>query len=580
MQAEDRARGSVGGALYASYLLSYGAPLLALIAGALLAAVVAKTGNDWCLALWSTDALRAPLGLYVALFLGTAGASLLATTLSAVFWARGGLASARALHGGMMARLLRAPMAFFDATPLGRVLNRCTADVAVLDKDLPGAVSSALTLLARIGATLVVQAVILPWTLLGTLPLSGLYAFINVYFRATSRELKRLDLASKSLASALVSECAAGQATLAAYRAAPRFQAALGAAVDENLAAYWAANSVNRWLGLRLDWLGSALLAAILLAAVFSPGASPGLVGLAITYAMAVTGLLNWLVRSATDCESLLSSAERVLAYGALPQEARARAPAPPPAPWPSAGAVVVRGAVARYRAGLAPALAGVSFAVPAGAKVGIVGRTGSGKSSLALALFRVLELEAGAIEIDGVDIAGVGLLDLRQALSIVPQDATLFAGTVRSALDPLGLWAEAELSEALRQVNFPAAREWRQQRASPRGYSGVSARPCACRSRTFNAQHKHRFTPPPPQSLTWWRRMGRTLARGRSSCCAWRARCCARARWWFWTRAPPPCLRPRTRRCSARSGSAWARPPCLWWRTGSTRCWTLTSWR
>jgi ABC-type multidrug transport system fused ATPase/permease subunit len=280
----------------------------------------------------------------------------------------------------------------------------------------------------------------------------------------------------------------------------------MGRAVDENLRAYWASNLVNRWLGLRLDWLGSALLAVILLSAVFSPGASPGLVGLAITYSMAITGLLNWVVRSATDCETQLSSAERVLAYAALPVEAPAQVPGGAPAQWPSAGAVAFKGAVARYRPGLSPALQGVTMRVPPGAKVGIVGRTGSGKSSLALALFRVLELEAGAIEIDGVDIAGVGLLDLRQALSIVPQDATLFAGTVRSALDPLGLWAEAELSEALRQVNFPAAREFggppgSQRRAPLSGPLGGAARAGAHATRTRQRTPRTHYTrsPPPP---------------------------------------------------------------------------------
>ena len=459
MEEEDRVRGGVGVGLYASYLAAYGAPSLALIGLTLTVSVVGRTGVDWVLALWSTDALGAPLSLYVGAFVGTAVGSIAFTAANSMLFAQAGLAAAGSLHEAMLKRVLRAPLTFFDSTPVGRVLNRFTADVAVLDKDLPSAASSASGLLFRIVATLIVQAIILPWTLLGTIPLAVLYGLITLVFRSTARELKRLDLASKSLSAALLSECAGGQSTIAAYAAAGHFQEALGAAVDKNLLAYWASNSANRWLGLRLDWLGSLLLLVVILAAVLSPNASPGLVGLAITYSMAITGLLNWLVRSSTDMESLLSSAERVTHYANLPVEASPVSPpgACPPS-WPGRGEVELRGVVARYRPGLPPCLNGVSLTIPAGSKVGIVGRTGSGKSSLLLALFRVLELEAGQILIDGIDIARLGLDDLRQRLSIVPQDATLFQGCLRTALDPLGQWGDEDLRGALARVGLPAA--------------------------------------------------------------------------------------------------------------------------
>jgi ABC-type multidrug transport system fused ATPase/permease subunit len=182
-------------------------------------------------------------------------------------------------------------------------------------------------------------------------------------------------------------------------------------------------------------------------------------VGLAITYSGAVTGLLNWLVRAAADSEALLGSVERAREVAALAVEAAPRSPAgrgPPPG-WPASGALAIEGLTARWRPELPRCLKGVTLRVPAGAKVGIVGRTGAGKSSLLMALFRVVEAEAGAIQVDGVDIAGIGLDELRQALSIVPQDATLFSGSVREALDPLGAHGDGALRAALEGAQLGA---------------------------------------------------------------------------------------------------------------------------
>jgi ABC-type multidrug transport system fused ATPase/permease subunit len=415
---------------------------------------VARTGVDWVLALWSTDALRAPLGTYVGAFMGVSGAAILLTLGNSAAWALGGLRAARALHAAMLATVLRCPVQYFDATPTGRLLNVFSTDVAVLDKDLPAQLASATGLAFRIGATLVVQAIILPWTLLGSVPLGVVYVLFSDVYRRNLRELKRLDLTSKGLAAACLSESVGAQATVAAWGAGARFSRALQAATDVNLRAYWASNSANRWLGLRLDWLGSALLLVVAAAAVGAPAgaADPGLVGLAITYAGAVTGLLNWLVRTAADAEAQLGAVERAREVAALPVEAPPASPPGrgPPAGWPSRGALRVEGLHARWRPELPPCLKGVTLDVPAGAKLGVVGRTGAGKTSLLMALFRVMEAERGRVLVDGVDVAALGLDELRQALSIVPQDATLFSGTVREALDPLGAHDDEALRSAL----------------------------------------------------------------------------------------------------------------------------------
>jgi ABC-type multidrug transport system fused ATPase/permease subunit len=457
IKEEGRYRGAFEGKVYSTYLMSMGTFTFFSILITLVTVTVARIMVDWVLAAWSVDSLGLSIPLYAGVFSAVSVGAIALTLANAMLWAHGGLVAAKGLHAGMVARVLRAPISFFDTTPLGRIVNRFTSDVGILDKDLPTAMASASTLVLRILGTLVIQAVVLPWTLLGTLPLAALYVGIFLVYRASARELKRIDLASKSLASAVLVESAQGQSTIAAWGAGPRFEALLFKSVDENNRAYWAGNSLNRWLGLRLDWLGSALLGVIVGVAVGTPSQSnPGLVGLAITYALAIAGLLNWAVRSATECETLLSSAQRVLEYTSLVVEAPPIVPSHrPPVGWPTVGEVVITNLTARHREGLQPCLKGVSVRVPGGSKVGVVGRTGSGKTSLTLALFRIIEASEGSVEIDGLDISKMGLDDLRGALSIVPQDATLFTGTVGTCLDPLGVFSEKELVAALAGVHF-----------------------------------------------------------------------------------------------------------------------------
>jgi len=180
------------------------------------------------------------------------------------------------------------------------------------------------------------------------------------------------------------------------------------------------------------------------------------LVGLALSYSQSIASNLNWLVRSMTETETQLTSAERVAAWTALPVErAAASAAGSLAADWPAAGAIEIEGLTVRYRADLAPALRGVTLSIPAGAKVGVVGRTGSGKSTLALSLLRLIEPDAGRVTIDGVDIAAVGLDDLRARVAVVVQDATLFSGTLRDALDPLRAHADDALTAALARVGL-----------------------------------------------------------------------------------------------------------------------------
>jgi len=533
---EDRARGAVGAGTYSQYLAAMGTPAVAALATTLLLSTAASVLCDWWLSQWTggdasggdnTASSSVPLPLALGVYGGLTGGALLLTLAYALVWAAGGVAAGWRLHAAMLARVLRSPMAFFDANPSGRVINRFSGDVAAVDGSLPTSLSTAASTAARLAATLALQAAVLPLTLAGAAAAAAPYVVVQRLYRASMREAKRLEAAARSPVYASLGEVLSdsGLAAIRAYRRGPAFTAVARTRVDASASMTIVLGLLNRWLGLRLDTIGGVLVGCTSLVAVATAGAAPAAaVGLALSYATAVTGQLNWLVRSLTESEAYLASAERVAAWAALPVErppTTAGAGGPPlPPGWPTAGAVSFQGLTVRYRPDLPPVLRGVSLSIPAGARVGIVGRTGSGKSSLMLALFRVLEAAAGRIEVDGVDIAGVGLDELRARLAIIPQDPVLFRASVRANLDPAGERTDAEVWAALREVQMDGAVQELSRSAAPaaaaandatspasanaparRGAAAVEQAPAAAGiiagSPTF--QRGGRSQPPPP---------------------------------------------------------------------------------
>jgi len=218
----------------------------------------------------------------------------------------------------------------------------------------------------------------------------------------------------------------------------------------------------NRWVGLRVEFIGTVVVTlASAFAVIEKSNVAQGFAGLSISYALQLTGILNWLVRQATEAETQMVSVERVLSYTKLATEAAPIVPENrPPEDWPARGIIEFKDVQLRYREGLDLVLRGVSFSVKSKEKIGVVGRTGAGKSSLMLALFRLVELAGGKILIDGIDIAKIGLDDLRSKLSIIPQDPTLFTGTIRSNLDPFGRYSDHDIWQALADCHLKASVE------------------------------------------------------------------------------------------------------------------------
>ena len=289
------------------------------------------------------------------------------------------------------------------------------------------------------------------------IPTGVLYYFIQKLYVATARQVKRMESVSRSPIYTHFSETISGASTIRAYSRQQDFISENESRIDRNQVCYYPSYVSSRWLSVRLETIGNLILAFAALFAVLSKGTiDPGAVGLSLSYALNVTGALNMLVRMSSEVETNMVSVERIQEYQEVPQEAAFSIPENEPGPeWPEDGEVTFDNYQTRYRAGLDLVLRGIDCRVSSGEKIGIVGRTGAGKSSLTLALFRIVEAAGGSISIDGVNISQLGLGRLRSAITIIPQDPVLFAGNMRMNLDPLEDYSDSAIWGALEHAHL-----------------------------------------------------------------------------------------------------------------------------
>ncbi|ETN58312.1 multidrug resistance-associated protein 14 [Anopheles darlingi] len=365
--------------------------------------------------------------------------------------------AARQLHAALLQAVLRLPLAFFDITPTGRVLGRFSKDVDILDNTLPITVSELNYCFFEVVATLVVICISTPIFASVIVPIGILYYAVQRFYVATSRQLKRLESVSRSPIYSHFGETIQGVQTIRAYSVQDRFITESDERVDANQLCYCPSIIANRWLAVRLEMVGNLIiLFAALFAVLGRESMNAGLVGLSVSYALQITQTLNWLVRMTSDVETNIVAVERIKEYGETKQEAAWELPnSTLPREWPEHGMVEFKDFQVRYREGLELVLRGISFVVEGGEKVGIVGRTGAGKSSLTLALFRIIESAGGSIIIDGQDISKLGLHALRSRLTIIPQDPVLFSGTLRINLDPFNVHTDDEIWKALEHAHL-----------------------------------------------------------------------------------------------------------------------------
>ncbi|KAL9047131.1 MAG: hypothetical protein Q9214_000212, partial [Letrouitia sp. 1 TL-2023] len=392
------------------------------------------------------------IGVYFAFGIGSAA---LVVVQTLILWIFCSIEASRKLHERMAFAIFRSPMSFFETTPTGRILNRFSSDIYRVDEVLARTFNMLFVNSARALYTLVLIAASTPIFIVLIFPLGVIYFYIQRYYLRTSRELKRLDSISKSPVYAHFQESLGGLTTIRAYRQQMRFAIENERRVDANLRAYFPSINANRWLAVRLEFIGSFIILAAASFAIISvatgSGLSAGMVGLAMSYALQITQSLNWIIRQTVEVETNIVSVERVLEYARLPSEAPERtSKSKPKMGWPAHGAVSIKDYSSRYRPGLDMVLNNINLEIKSHEKIGVVGRTGAGKSSLTLALFRIIEPASGCISIDGLNTSNIGLLDLRSRLAIIPQDAALFEGSIRDNLDPGHVYDDTDLWNVL----------------------------------------------------------------------------------------------------------------------------------
>ncbi|RYP56800.1 hypothetical protein DL771_011575 [Monosporascus sp. 5C6A] len=460
MQAEDRAVASVPWSVYGAYVRASGTILNApLTVSVLILSQGANIVTSLWLSWWTSDALGLSQGAYIGGYagLGTAQAVLM-FTFSIMLTVYGTTAS-KALLMQAVERTLRAPMSFFDTTPLGRITNRFSRDVDVMDNNLADAMRMYFLTLASILAVFALIIAYFHWFALALVPLSVLFVLAASYYRASAREVKRFESVLRSVVFAKFSEGLSGVASIRAYGLRDRFVADLRKAIDEMNGAYYLTFANQRWLSVRLDLIGNALVFTTAILVVTSRfSVDPSIGGLVLSYILSIVQMLQFTVRQLAEVENGMNAVERIQYYGnELEEEAPEHTIEVRPS-WPETGEIVFDNVEMRYRANLPLVLQGLTMHVKGGERIGIVGRTGAGKSSIMSALFRLVELSGGHIYIDGLDISTLGLHDLRSRLAIIPQDPTLFRGTVRSNLDPFGEHTDLDLWSALRQADLVPA--------------------------------------------------------------------------------------------------------------------------
>ncbi|KAJ5681964.1 uncharacterized protein N7477_001904 [Penicillium maclennaniae] len=440
MQQEEKATASVGWSVWKAYIRASGSYFNALMVFILLA-----LANVYP---WLST------GQYIGIYAGLGGMVVLMMFLFSTYMTTCGTNASKTMLQRAMRRVLRAPMSFFDTTPLGRITNRFSKDIQVMDNEISDAMRMYALTMTMIISVMVLIIVFFYYFVIALVPLMILFLLAANYYRASAREMKRHESVLRSMVYAKFGEAITGTACIRAYGVENQFRTSIRNAIDVMNGAYFLTFSNQRWLSIRLDAVATCLVFVTGVLVVTSRfNVSPSISGLVLSYILSIAQMLQFTVRQFAEVENDMNATERVHYYGTeLEEEAPLQGVEVSPS-WPEKGRIVFQDAQMRYRDGLPLVLKGLSMDVKGGERIGIVGRTGAGKSSIMSALFRLTELSGGSIHIDDLNISTVGLQDLRSRLAIIPQDPALFKGTIRTNLDPFNEHSDLELWSALRRA-------------------------------------------------------------------------------------------------------------------------------
>ncbi|KMT10481.1 hypothetical protein BVRB_5g116050 [Beta vulgaris subsp. vulgaris] len=457
IKEEEREKGRVGFSVYWKYITTaYGGSLvlLSILARGILQ--ILQIGSNYWLA-WAAPSSKnvepvvsgsTLMLVYVTLAFGicicTIGVDLLLVTT--------GYKTATMLFTKMLQNVFCAPMSFFDATPSGRILNRCSTDQSAVETRIPSILDNLIYFTIQLLGIIAVMSMVAWQVLIFFVPLIFASIWYQQYYMPSSRELSRLSGVCEAPVIQFFAETISGTTTIRSFDQQSRFRPTYMKIVDDYSRPEFHLAAAMKWLLLRLNTLSCITYAFLLfLSLYFADRTDPAIAGLAVTYGLTLNGELAGLIWSLCDWENKMISVERILQYMSLPSEASLTIQKTrPDCSWPSHGGIDVQNLQVRYAPHLPLVLHRVTCSFPGGMKTGIVGRTGSGKSTLIQALFRIVEPTAGRIVIEGIDISSIGLKDLRSRLSIIPQDPTMFQGTIRSNLDPLEQYTDEQIWDTL----------------------------------------------------------------------------------------------------------------------------------
>ena len=462
VEEEDREKGYVSFKVWVAYFSTFGCGrLLVLCCLLTVERIFGYGGSNWWIAQWSSQAHifgHSSTDFYLTVCFCIVGVCAMVNLTRNFLLFLSCLRTARIIHTRAITAVIASPMAFFETNPLGRLLNRFQNDQQQVDWQMAGLLTGLLITLFQTISQATLVCFNSAWLLVAFVPIAALFYLIARYFRHSSREIMRLQSTSESPIYAAFTEALNGATTIQATGSHDRFCVANLKKMDHNQRASFLQACSSMWLSVRLEALCTSVLALTAVLAVYevaengttSPQAA-AYAGLALSAAPALTEMLNALLQCFTQVETMMVAVERLHAYSALPAEELPN-PAPPPQTWPSRGSIEFRDVAMGYRVELPTVLSGCSFTIEGGTSVGICGRTGSGKSSLLVALFRLVNVRGGRITIDGVDIATLPLAELRSKVAIIPQDPVLFSGSLRSNLDPFKEHDDSALWDLLEQ--------------------------------------------------------------------------------------------------------------------------------
>ncbi|XP_069987945.1 ATP-binding cassette sub-family C member 4 isoform X1 [Penaeus vannamei] len=490
--AEVRSVGSVKASIYLQYFLAGGGWFLLIVL--CLANVITQvlfSGTDYWLSYWANgEQIRARLlleasenmtlavngsaisyqdapvpegyldtitnvyvyaGLTAALFVLSLGRTVLFFVMC--------MTSSRNLHNRMFQSVIRVPIKFFDTHPVGQILNRFTKDLGQVDELLPITVFDVVTILLNFLGIIAVIASINIWVLIPTLGLGVIFVFLRRFYLSTARDVKRLEGITRSPVFSHLSASLQGLTTIRAFEAQQIFMDDFDTHQDLHSSAWFLFLCTTRWFGICLDWISCIYIAIVTYSFMGTQDSLGGDIGLAISSAMMLSGMFQWGVRQSAEVENQMTSVERVLEYAKLEPEAALETDEDktPKAGWPEKGEIRFEDVSLQYNPNDAPVLKNLNFCIKANEKIGIVGRTGAGKSSMLTSLFRLTE-PVGVIYIDNIAVKELGLHDVRGNISIIPQDPTLFSGTMRRNLDPFDQYEDEDLWRALEEVQLKDA--------------------------------------------------------------------------------------------------------------------------